>query len=361
MEIVGRNREAERLGGLEVMTSSNFVGCSTGKSVEVVDRGDFRAQLESGTESGTRNHYARDVTCSQPVWTDCSEAYRRTVVDANGHEAYRRLPRSCCRAAVACCAARCRGAAGREGISDRLRGGARRMDVIIAAGTTAIRACREATTTIPIVSPIMSDPVELGFAASLGRPGSNVTGLAVQFTDLVRKQLQLLKEIAPRTTRIAILFQALGPPTTRKPAAEAARALGLNARVIEVRYLSDLEDAFKAAKSEQADALHVLPSPFFNTHRARLVELAARYRLPAVYEFREYVDAGGLMSYGPSARDMYFQAAGYVDRVLRGAKAGELPIEQPKKFELVINQKIAKALGLTIPQSLLLRADQVIE
>ena len=237
------------------------------------------------------------------------------------------------------------------------------VDVIhLAGGGPAIRAARQTTRTIPIVVAIMSDPVKSGFVTSYARPGGSITGLAVQFEDLASKQMQLVKETLPNAARVAILdHHAVSNPEAQKAAETAARALGLTVRVIGVRDEPDLQAAFRTAQAEHADAMYVLPSAMFNRHRSRLAELAVKHRLPGIYEAKEYVAAGGLMSYGPSFPDLFRRSASYVDRILKGAKAGDLPIEQPTKFELVINLKTAKALGLTIPPSLLLRADQVIE
>ena len=236
------------------------------------------------------------------------------------------------------------------------------VDVIHLAGGPAIRAVQQITRTIPIVVAIMSDPVVYGFVTSFARPGGSITGLAVQFEDLASKQMQLVKETLPNAARVAILdHHAVSNPGAQKAAETAARALGLTVRVIGVRDEPDLQAAFRTAKAEHADAMYVLPSAMFNRHRSRLAELAVKHRLPGIYEAKEYVAAGGLMSYGPSFPDLFRRSASYVDRILKGAKAGDLPIEQPTKFELVINLKTAKALNLTIPPSLLLRADQVIE
>jgi putative tryptophan/tyrosine transport system substrate-binding protein len=181
---------------------------------------------------------------------------------------------------------------------------------------------------------------------------------------LVTKQLQFLKETVPRAARIAILAQHISTsltPAVQKAAEAAVRTLGLKAHVFEIRDVAELDAVFRTAKAERADAMLVLPSPTFNRYRARLAEFAVRHRLPAIYESKEYVEAGGLMCYGPNFSDMFRRSASYVDRILKGAKPGDLPIEQPEKFELVINLKTAKALGLTIPPSVLGRADQVIE
>jgi putative ABC transport system substrate-binding protein len=235
------------------------------------------------------------------------------------------------------------------------------VDVIVVAGPAGVRAALQATRTVPIVAAIMGDPVVAGFVTSFARPGGNVTGSAVQFEDLVTKQLQLLKETVPKAARVAILHHRPPSPAILKAAETAARALGLKGRVFEIREVPDLEGAFRTAKAEHADAIHVLPSPAFSRQRARLAELAVKHRLPAIYEDKGYVDAGGLMSYGPNFPDLYRRSASYIDRIFKGAKPGDLPIEQPTTFEFAINLKAAKALSLTIPPSVLARADQVIE
>ena len=237
-----------------------------------------------------------------------------------------------------------------------------RIDLILVSGGAAVRAARQSTHTVPIVSAITGDPVTAGFAASLPRPGGNVTGLAVQFEDLAGKQLQILTQAVPKVSRVVILHHSLPPNKVVLAAAEkAVRALGVKGRVLDIRNMSELADAFRTAQGERADAMYVLPSPTFNRHRAQLAELSVKHRLPGIYESDEYVEAGGLMSYGPDFPDLYRRSASYVDRIFKGAKPGDLPFEQPIKFELVINLKTAKALGLTIPPSLLQRADQVIE
>jgi putative ABC transport system substrate-binding protein len=235
------------------------------------------------------------------------------------------------------------------------------VDVIVTAGPQAVRAARQATSTIPIVVALMPDPVALGVAASLARPGGNVTGLTNVFEELTPKQLQIFKEMMPRAARIAILCDPSVASAVQSATEAAARALGFKARVSLVHDVAHLDAAIDAAKRERADGVHVLPSPFFNRQRAHIAELAAQLGLPTISESREYVQDGGLMSYGPSFPGMYRRAASYVDRVLKGANPGDLPIEQPTKFELVVNSKTAKALGLSIPRSLLLRADEVIE
>ena len=235
-----------------------------------------------------------------------------------------------------------------------------KVDVIVVTGPPAIHAVRNATSTIPIVFVALADPVASGYVTSLARPGGNLTGLASQYEELITKQLQLLKEAVPTISRIALLHHRESWPAILNATETAARSLALTARSLKVEGV-EFEGAFKTARSAHVEAIHVLPSPIFYAHRKRLIELTAKYRLPAVYELKPFVEGGGLMSYGPSINDMFRGMASYVDRILKGAKPGELPIERPTKFELVINMRTAKALGLTIPQSLLMRADQVIE
>src|SRR5262245_22672901 len=237
-----------------------------------------------------------------------------------------------------------------------------KVDVIVAFGTTTAQATRKATATIPIVA-IAGSLVESGRAASLGRPGGNVTGLQTISQELIGKRVELLKEALPGVSRVAVLWN---PESRTQPVAQmktetAARALGLDARSVEVRRPEDLEKAFARMAKDRAEALFSVGSNFLLAHRARVVELAARYRLPSAFDGSQFVEAGGLMSYGASLTDQGRRAADFVDRILKGAKPGDLPVEQPTKFELVINLKTAKALGLTIPASLLARSDQVIE
>jgi putative ABC transport system substrate-binding protein len=238
-----------------------------------------------------------------------------------------------------------------------------KVDVIVAAGIAGIRAAQSATSTIPIVFVILNDPVDVGLVKSLARPGGNATGMASQFEELITKQLQLLKEAVPNVSRIALLGYEHSTVSggLLRAAETAARRLGLTPQILKVADVSEFENAFRAARNGQAAAIQVMPSPFFSAHRQRLIVLAARYRLPASYEFKNYVEDGGLMSYGPNINEMFHGMARYVDRILKGANPGDLPIERPTKFELVINLKTAKALGLAIPQTLLLRADQVIQ
>jgi putative tryptophan/tyrosine transport system substrate-binding protein len=240
-----------------------------------------------------------------------------------------------------------------------------KVDVIVAPSTPEALAAKQATRTLPIVFAVAADPVASGLVTGLAQPGGNVTGLSILAPELIGKRLEQLTQAVPGVSRVAVLWQpgALGKRTDNdmlKEAEVAARALGVRLQFVEARGPADFDRAFSDMTRARAGALIVLPSPIFSERR-HLVDLAAKNRLPAVYTWREYVDAGGLMSYGPDLADMLRRAATYVDKILKGAKPADLPIEQPTKFELVINLKTAKALGLTIPQSLLQRADQVIE
>jgi putative ABC transport system substrate-binding protein len=240
----------------------------------------------------------------------------------------------------------------------------RKVDVIFAGSNAVAVAAKNATGTIPIVMATGGDPVGQGLVATLARPGGNVTGLSFSVgMDIVGKWLELLKEAVPKVRRVAVLSNPANPG--HAPAIEnvnvAARSVGVQLQHLEARGPSEFDSAFAAMARERAEALLVLLDPFFGFRRARLSELAAKSRLPAMYGSREYPEAGGLMSYGADFRHSYRRSATYVDKILKGAKPADLPIEQPTKFELVINLNTAKALGLTIPPSLLLRADQVIE
>ena len=241
-----------------------------------------------------------------------------------------------------------------------------KVDVIVTSSTPAAFAAKRATTTIPIVATFVADPVGSGLVASLGRPGGNITGLTTLATGLVAKRLELLKSVVAGSNRIAVLWQpgVFSERTIRDMVEEtevAARTLGFQLRFLEARQPNDLEHAFSAMKQAQVGGLLVFPGPMLLDERKSVVTHAAKSRLPAVYPWREAASAGGLMSYSTNFSDMYRRAAIYVDRILKGAKPADLPVEQPTKFELVINLKTAKALGLTIPQSLLLRADEVIQ
>ena len=254
-----------------------------------------------------------------------------------------------------------------EGKIDRLPGLARelmqlQMDVIFAVADTATQAAKDTTATIPIVMIVGVDPIARGWVASLSRPGRNITGVTVVAeTLLAGKRLELIREAVPRAARIAVL--ATGESFSRAQVRElqkGASALRIKLVVVEVED-TDYDRAFATMVAERTDAVFVVASPILTSDRTQIIERAAKYRLPAIYEWREHVEVGGLMSYGSSIVGLSRRVAAYVDKILKGAKPADLPIEQPSKFELVINLKTAKALGLTIPQSLLLRADQVIE
>jgi putative ABC transport system substrate-binding protein len=240
-----------------------------------------------------------------------------------------------------------------------------RPAVIVAGALPAVLAARNATGTIPIVIAAMTaDPMAVGLAVSMARPGGNVTGIWTEGDEaLIGKRLELLKEAAGGLSRVGVLVDPANPSeaATLQSLPAATRALGLAARVLEVRGAADLESAFATAEREQLHGLHVSSDPLFLTYRAEIVALAARAGLPAIYSFREFPADGGLMSYAPSLPAAYRRGAAFVDRILKGASPGDLPIERPTKFEMVINLKIAKALGLTIPQTLLVAADEVIE
>src|SRR5271166_3902305 len=237
----------------------------------------------------------------------------------------------------------------------------RKVDVIVAIGT-AVVAAKEATSVIPIVFPVAADPVGSGLVASLARPGGNVTGLSVQFTDLAGKRVELLREVVPDLRRLAIMANVGDPGAVldMREVQATASTLGLDVVTLEIRRAEDIAPAFETLK-DRVDALYVCGDALVNTNRIRINTLAVGARLPTMHGFREYVQAGGLMSYGPNFPDLFRRAAEYVDKILRGAKPSELPVEQPTKFELVVNLTTAKALGLTIPESFLLRADEVIE
>ena len=238
-----------------------------------------------------------------------------------------------------------------------------KVDVIVAGGGQATRAARNATSTIPIVMTSASDPGGAGFVASLAHPGGNVTGTKTLSWDLFGKRLELLRQILPKVSRVAVLHNRINPapPGAWKEALAAAATLGVSLQQIEVQSPTEFDEAFAAMIKGRAEALVVVQSTLFNTPPFRIAQLAASYKLPAVYGSRLTADDGGLMSYGPSSPDAYRYAAVFVDKILEGAKPADLPVEQPRKIELVINMKTAKALGLTIPQALLLRADEVIQ
>ena len=238
------------------------------------------------------------------------------------------------------------------------------VDVIVTGSNPVIAAVKQATATIPIVMAVSRDPVGSGFLASLARPGGNITGLSNDpGPGILGKNMELLKEVVPRSSRMAYLWNPVpqGAETYRKVAESAARKLGVTLQLVEVRGRNEFEGAFAAMLRERADAVLVAQDPLFISARSQVVLLAARHRLPAVYGNSEYAEVGGLMSYGPNIAQQFRRAAVYVDKILKGAKPGDLAVEQPTKFELVLNLRTAKALGLTIPPSLLLRADQIID
>jgi len=238
------------------------------------------------------------------------------------------------------------------------------VDVLVAVGPIATRAAQHATRTLPIVMTGTADPVGAGFVASLARPGGNITGVSLLMAELPGKRLELLKETVPQSTRVAVLANPDNPvyEALRNNLTVAARALGLHLHVVEVHSADELDPAFAAVTREGADALMVLSDPaLMDNLRGRVADLAATHRLPAMYNWKMYVEAGGLMSYGPSLPERHRRAATYVDKLLKGANPADLPVEQPTKFELVINLKTAKALGLTVPPTILFQADEVIQ
>jgi putative tryptophan/tyrosine transport system substrate-binding protein len=236
-----------------------------------------------------------------------------------------------------------------------------KVDVIVTSGT-AVPTVKQATAVIPIVFAIAIDPVGGGLIASLARPGGNVTGLSVQQTDIAGKRLELLREVVPRLRRVAIMVDVgFAQGVLEMGEVEAtARTLGLEVMPLEIRRAEDIAPAFEALKP-QADALYVVVNALVTTNRTRIITLALGARLPTIFNTRDFVQAGALMSYGPNYPDMFRRTAELVDKILRGTKPGDIPVEQPTKFDLVINLTTAKALGLTIPESFLLRADEVIE
>ena len=254
-----------------------------------------------------------------------------------------------------------------EGRTERLPGLAAdlvrlKVEVIVASSQGAV-AAKQATTAIPIVMPIITDPVRLGLVASLAKPGGNATGFATQNDELPGKWIELVKETLPKVSRVAVLFHPTYDGGVQLKASEAAaRSLGVRLQALKVERPDDFVTAFAEVQKNRAEALIVSSSPLFYTHRTRLVEFATKHRLPTIYHQSEFVVGSGvLMSYGPDFYDLFRRSATYVDKILKGAKPGDLPVQQPTKFELVINRRTAKALRLTIPESLLLRADRLIE
>jgi putative ABC transport system substrate-binding protein len=239
-----------------------------------------------------------------------------------------------------------------------------KVDVIVTVATVGAAAAKRATSTIPIVMASVPDPVGSGLVANLARPGGNLTGMSLIATDLAGKRLQLLREVVPKAGRVAILAALKGAPAFPLALEQlrlAAQQAGVTLVVQQVGEAEALAGAFAAMQRERAQAMIVHSSPFTQLHQTRIAELATQHRLPAMYEARERVSIGGLMSYGADRSEMFRRAAVYVDKILKGAKPGDLPVEQPTKFELVINLKTAKAIGITVPQSVLARADEVIQ
>ena len=238
-----------------------------------------------------------------------------------------------------------------------------KVDLIVSAGPTVTRAAKQANVTIPIVMAFDDDPVGSGFIASLARPGGNITGLSALSPDLSGKQLELLKEIVPRLTRLAVLGSSVHPGTAQslKELELAATAFKVQLQNLDTLVPKDIETAFGATRKGRADAILVLTSVVTNSHRKQIVELAVQNRLPAIYYTAEWVEAGGLLTYGARFPDLLRRAATYVDKILKGAKPADLPVEQPIKFEFIVNLKAAKQIGLTIPPNVLVRADRVIK
>jgi putative tryptophan/tyrosine transport system substrate-binding protein len=237
------------------------------------------------------------------------------------------------------------------------------VDVIVTSGPASTRAAKEATATIPIIMTFDSDPVGSGSVASLARPGGNITGLSTLAPEISGKQLELLKEIVPKLSRVAVIGSSANPGNAQvlKGMEAAAQVFSVKLQYLDILDPKELETVFRAALNERVDAVVALAGTVIIAQRAQIAELAIKSRLPAIYERREYVEAGGLMSYGVSITDLDRRAATYVDKILKGAKPAELPVEQPKKFEFIINLKAAKQIGLTIPPNVLTRADKVIK
>jgi putative ABC transport system substrate-binding protein len=238
-----------------------------------------------------------------------------------------------------------------------------KVDVIVTSVTNDALAAKDATRSIPIVMAAAGDPVATGLVANLARPGSNITGLSQMNRELMGKRLELLKEIAPRLSRVAVMWNPEDPisAVSWQEMQLPSRQLGLELLSLEVRSASDFPKAFEQTLSGRAGALAILPNPVFVTNLKRIADFAAKNRLPSMFHLREFADAGGLIAYGVDRPDLFRRAAVYVDKILKGAKPGDLPIEQPTRLSLVINRRTAKAIGLTIPQELVLRADRVIE
>jgi putative ABC transport system substrate-binding protein len=237
------------------------------------------------------------------------------------------------------------------------------VDVIVTSGAASTRLAKKATSTIPIVMASDNDPVGSGFVASLGRPGGNITGLSQMARELEGKRLELLNEIIPKLSLVAVIGELSNPGNAQalKETELAAAGFGVHIQSFDLRDPRDIEAGFQAAIRQHADAALVLGSPITTRQRAQIIEIAARSRIPVIYPQSDYIDSGGLLFYGPSVNDLFRRAAIYVDKILKGAKPSDLPVEQPTKFELVINLKAAKQIGLIIPPNVLVRADKVIK
>jgi putative tryptophan/tyrosine transport system substrate-binding protein len=236
-----------------------------------------------------------------------------------------------------------------------------KVDVMVTITPPGVRAAKQATSTIPIVMGAVDDAVEQGFVTSLAKPGGNITGASSLNPELSGKRLELLKEAFPKVSHVAVLREAVGGASSLRATMAAGQALGVQLQILELRDPNELESAFTAMTRERAGALDVLPGLMIAGYMRQIVDLAGKARLPAMFPDGQFVESGGLMSYGPSLPEMYRRAAYYVDKILKGAKPADLPVEQPTKFELIINLKAAKQIGLTIPQSVLFRADKVIK
>jgi putative ABC transport system substrate-binding protein len=238
-----------------------------------------------------------------------------------------------------------------------------KVHVIVTVGGAATKAAKQVTATIPIVMSLVTEPVASGLVSSLARPGGNVTGTSMMASDLAGKQFEMLKQAVPKASRVALLWNPANPggAAQLREAKTAARALGLRLQALEARAPQEIDSAFAAMTRERADALVVLGDAILYNQRKQIAELAAKSRLPSASALREYAEAGGLIAYGTDSLDLERRSTAFVDKILKGAKPADLPVEQPTKFELVINLKTAKALGLTIPQSILVRADEVIQ
>jgi len=237
----------------------------------------------------------------------------------------------------------------------------RNPDVIVTAGPLQVRAVQERMSKIPLVFAALGDAVGSGVVSNLAHPGGNVTGLSFLNTEISQKRLELLRDMLPGLQRVTLLADAASPTRTIESTEAAARRLSLTTDLLKIKGLDDFETAFRSASEARAQAIDVLASPFFNSNRARLIDLALKYKLPAIYETGEYVRDGGLLAYGPNLSELFRRAASYVHRILVGAKPGDLPVEQPTKFELSINLKTARAIGLTVSEPFLLRADDIVE